>query len=141
MVQHKFIAKAFEWEWNVVFFGTFHLIGEFVLNGGQAGVPGDVLIANKPDEPSDLQFADGLFVGGARPRLTIRIPSVGNQTFHPSMWAQWDGAIIFFRSESQLDPKSAQEIAIHLTEDGEDPPFIRFYRSLSTPPSDDPKQI
>jgi hypothetical protein len=141
MVQHKFIAKAFEWEWNVVFFGTFHLIGEFVLNGGQAGVPGDVLIGNKPDEPSDLQFADGLFVGGARPRLTIRIPSVGNQTFHPTMWAQWDGALIFFRSESQLDPKSAQEIAIHFTEDGEDPPFIRLHRSLSTPPSDDPKQI
>src|SRR5262249_41262860 len=119
----------------------FHLIGEFVLNGGPAGVPGDVLIANKPDEPSDLQFADGLFVGGARPRLTIRIPSVGNQTFHPSMWAQWDGALISFRSESQLEPKSVQEIAIHLTEDGEDPPFIRFHRSLSTPPSDDPKQI
>lgn len=142
MIQHKFVAKAFEWEWNVIFFGTFHLIGEFALNGSHSAVPGDVLIANKPDEPStSLHFADGVFVGGARPQLTIGSSGVANQTFHPTMWAQWDGALIFFRSELELDPRSTQEVAIRFTEDGEDPPFIRLHRSLSTTPSDDPKQI
>jgi hypothetical protein len=142
MIQHKFVAKALEWEWNIVFFGTFHLTGEFVLNGGHPPIPGDVLIANKPFEPStNLHFADGVFVGGTLPQLTIRIPGEANQTFHPTMWSQWDGALIFFRSESQLDPKSTQEIAIRFTEDGEDPPFIRLHRSLPTPPSGDLKQI
>jgi hypothetical protein len=117
MIQHKFVAKMFEWEWNIVLFGTMHLIGEFVLSG-RAPIPGDVLIGNKPADPStDLHFADGQFIGGTRPQLSVRIPAEANQIFHPTMWAQWDGAIIFFRTQSELDPTSTDPVSVHFTED------------------------
>jgi hypothetical protein len=141
MAQHTFLAKTLEWEWNIILFGAQHLIGEFGLNGAPPSIPGDVLMGNKPADPSaTLHFANGEFMGGARPKLIIRIPVEVNQTFHQTMWAQWDGAIIFFRTGEELDPESTERVPVTFTE-GTDMPFMRFNRSLSATPSDDPNQL